>query len=333
MKVCLYLELESIIGRGGIGVALKSQKKALETAGIEYTTNPRDDYDVLHINTIFPMSLAYAKLAKDQGKKVIMHAHTLEEDTRNSLPFFNNVSHLFRKYLTYYYGLADHIITPSEYAKERLIAYGVKKPITPISNGVNLKKFQFDEKGREEYRKRYNLDDIVPFSVGNVFMRKGVKTFMNVARSYKNNFIWFGNLYDTSLIMGSELKKAIEKKPDNVQFTGFVDNIISAYSAGDIFFFPSTAETQGIVILEAWAMGKPVLIRDLEVYKGWTHDGKNCLKAKDDEDFKKKLKILMDDEALRKKLAKAGSEEVKKHSMEKVAAKLKGLYEEVLNED
>lgn len=332
MKVCLYLELESVIGRSGIGIAIKRQKKALEIEGIEYTTNPRDDYDLIHINTILPGSLAYAKLAKSKGKKVIMHAHTLEEDTRDSLPLFNDVSHLFRRYLKYYYSQADHILCPSEYAKERLIAYGVKKPITPISNSVDLNKFKFTEEGRKEYRKKYGLEGIVPFSVGHVFMRKGVKTFMNVARDFNNKFIWFGNYYKTRMLMGNELVKAIEKKSDNVQFTGYVDDIIAAYSAGDVFFFPSTAETQGIVILEAWAMGKPVLIRDLPVFKSWTHDGKDCLRAKDENDFKEKLRLLMEDEGLRKRLVKEGSEEVKKHSMENVARQLKKIYEEVLNE-
>ncbi len=331
MKVCLYLEGNELLKKSGIGVALGGQMRSLDAAGIEYTTNPRDDYDILHINTIFPKSLFYAKWAKERGRKVIMHAHTLEEDTKNSFTFTNNIAPLLKRYLKYFYGHADHIITPSETAKRQLAAYGLDNPITAISNGVDIEKFKFSESGRKKYRKKYNLEGIVPFSVGHVFMRKGVKTFIDVARDFKNQFMWFGNVYDSILVRNEELDEDMRHKPDNVTFTGYVDDIFAAYSAGDIFFFPSLAETQGIVILEAWAMGRPVLLRDIEVFQDWTEDGVDCLKANDDEDFKKKLQLLMDDESLRKKLVKGGHKSVQKHSRKKVGAQLKKVYEGVLD--
>lgn len=331
MKVCLYLEGSSLLKRSGIGVALERQRKALEKAGVEYTLDPKGDYDVIHINTIFPKSLYYANLARKRGKKVIMHAHTLEEDTRNSFTMSNTIAPLFKRYLGFFYSQADHIICPTPYVKKQLeTIYGIKKPITAISNGVDLERFKFSEEKRKAYREKYKLGEIVPFSVGHVFMRKGVKTFINVARDFKNQFVWFGNYFSGALVSSKELEKAISSKPPNVMFTGYVDDILAAYSAGDIFFFPSTAETQGIVILEAWAMERPVLIRDLPVFGDWTHDGKDCLRAKDDEDFKKKLRMLIDDEGLRKRLVEEGKKTVKEHSMDKVGLKLKSVYEEVL---
>ncbi len=333
MKVCLYLEGAELLKKSGIGVALKRQMSALDKAGVEYTTDPLGDYDVIHINTIFPRSLAYAKLAKDKGRKVIMHAHTLEEDTRNSFTFSNTIAPLFKKYLQYFYKQADHVICPTPYVKGVLEReYGITKPITAVSNGVDLEKFKFSAEGRKKYRERYKLEDIVPFSVGHVFMRKGVKTFINVARDFPNNeFMWFGNYFKGGIAKNAELDAAISTKPKNVRFTGYVDDIFAAYSAGDIFFFPSMAETQGIVILEAWAMERPVLIRDLPVFSGWTHDGKDCLKADSDDEFKEKLKLLMDDEKLRKKLVAEGKKTVQQHSMEKVGAQLKKVYGDVLN--
>jgi 1,2-diacylglycerol-3-alpha-glucose alpha-1,2-glucosyltransferase len=123
----------------------------------------------------------------------------------------------------------------------------------------------------------------------------------------------------------------MKTKPPNVRFTGYVDDILAAYSAGDIFFFPSTAETQGIVILEAWAMGRPVLIRDLPVFGDWTEDGKDCLRATDEKDFAEKLRWLMDDEKLRNKLVKNGQKSVQAHSMPEVGKQLKKVYQEVMN--
>ncbi len=332
MRVCLYLEGNLLLRRSGIGVALERQKKALEKAGVEYTTNPLDDYDILHINTIFPKSLFYTKLAKEKGRKVIIHAHTLEEDTRNSFVMSNTLAPVFKRYLKFFYGQADHIICPSEYTKNQLKKYGLKQSITTVSNGVDLDRFRFSKRERQEYRERYGMEGMVPFSVGHVFMRKGVRTFIEVARSFENQFIWFGNVFRGGLARNKELDEALESKPDNVRFTGYVNNIVAAYSAGDIFFFPSLAETQGIVILEAWAMGRPVLIRDLPVFRDWTRDGKDCLRAKTDEEFEDYLRQLIEDGNMRKRLIRNGLESVKEHSLEKVGMQLKEVYEVVLNE-
>ena len=54
MKILLYFEGESVISKSGIGRAFKHQQRALESAGIEFTTDPWcPDYDILHINTYY----------------------------------------------------------------------------------------------------------------------------------------------------------------------------------------------------------------------------------------------------------------------------------------
>ena len=73
MKVLLYLEGKAVLEKSGIGRALQHQMKALDLAGIPYTTDPSGDYDVVHINTYGPRSLRLLHKAKKQGKKVIMH--------------------------------------------------------------------------------------------------------------------------------------------------------------------------------------------------------------------------------------------------------------------
>lgn len=332
MRVCLYLEGNKVLSRSGIGVALERQKKALDKAGVSYTTDPRGDYDIIHINTILPKSLFYAKRARSRGKRVIMHAHTLEEDTRNSFTFSTTFSPIFRRYLKYFYGHADRILCPSEYAKRMLREYGLQQPITAVSNGIDLERFKPSEEKRAAYRERYGLEGLVPFSVGHVFARKGVEAFVDVAREFDNRFVWFGNIFKGSMVRDGGLKRALETKPDNVLFTGYVDDIVAAYCAGDVFFFPSLAETQGIVILEAWAMGNPVLIRDLPVFQDWTRHGEDCLRAKDEKELREFLRRLLADEGLRKRLAEEGFKAVQEHSLEKVGLELKRVYEEVLDE-
>ena len=67
MKVLLYAEGQNIIGKSGLGKAIKHQMKALEHMGIEYTTDPSDDYDILHINTYYIKSYIL-EIFKNYGK-------------------------------------------------------------------------------------------------------------------------------------------------------------------------------------------------------------------------------------------------------------------------
>ena len=96
MKVCLYFENEKTISKSGIGRALKHQMAALKAAGIEYTTDINDTFDILHVNTYGPNSLASVSKAHEEGKKVIYHAHSTEEDFRNSFILSNQLAPLVR---------------------------------------------------------------------------------------------------------------------------------------------------------------------------------------------------------------------------------------------
>ena len=97
--------------------------KALELAHVEYTTDPDDEYDILHINTYFPYSYRLAKNAKKAGKKIVYHAHSTEEDFKNGFVFSKQLAPSFKKWLIKCYSLGDVIVTPTEYSKRVLDGY------------------------------------------------------------------------------------------------------------------------------------------------------------------------------------------------------------------
>ena len=99
MKVLLYTENQKRIGKSGLGKAIKHQMKALSYAGVDYTLNPKEDYDILHINTYFLKSYFLAKKAKRNGKKIVYHAHSTEEDYKNGFILSKQTSKLFKKWL------------------------------------------------------------------------------------------------------------------------------------------------------------------------------------------------------------------------------------------
>lgn len=328
MRVCLYLEMEEKLKASGIASAIRNQRRALELNGVEYTSNLKSDFDILHLNIIGLKSLYLAKKFRLLGKKVIIHAHVTDCDFMNSYRFSNQIAPLLRRYLIYYYNQADVILCPSEYTKEVLLGYGIKKTIIPISNGIDLNKFRFSVEERDRFRRDYSVEGETALCVGHMFIRKGIKTYVNVAKSFNNRFFWIGRRYPK--LEEPEVSQLIKSAPPNLNFINYIEDIVSAYAGSDVFFFPSFCENQGIVVLEAAACGRPLLVRDIPVYENWLIDGVNCMKAKTDEEFKEKLKLLFDDESLRKNLGKKAYKMVQEHSLENVGAKLKEIYENLL---
>lgn len=333
MKVLLYTEIEKIVKKSGLGKAIRHQMKALEKVGIEYTTNPKDDYDILHINTYFPYSYELASKAKKEGKKIVYHAHSTEEDFRNGFIFSTQVSPLFKKWLIKCYSLGDIIVTPTEYSKKLLETYELNRKIYAISNGIEIEKFQRNEELGKKFRETYGYtnEDKVIIGIGLYIERKGIVDFVELAKlmpEYK--FVWFG--YSPLSMTTKNVRDAVNTKLDNLIFAGYVESevIISAMSGCDLYIFPTLEETEGIPIVEACACETPALIRDIPVFEDWLIDGKNVYKAKNLEEFKEKaIKIINGELPNLTKEAKKIAEE---RSLEIVGKKLKEVYEEVLSQ-
>lgn len=327
MKVLLYFEAEKLIGISGIGRAQKHQMMALESAGVDYTTNPNEDYDLLHINTVLFSSNAMIQKAKKEGKPIIYHAHSTEEDFRNSYIFSNQVSPLFKKHLIALYSKANEIITPTPYSKKLLEGYGIDKPITAISNGIDLSRFRYDEEKIKAYRRYFNIqdDDKVIISVGLLFERKGILEFFEVAKALPEyKFIWFGTTASVSI--PKKISDAIENRPMNVIMPGYVKGAIieGAYLDADCFFFPSHEETEGIVVLEALAAKQQVILNDIGAFDPWMKDGLNCYKGKNVQDFIRLIKAVI--EGTLKDTKKEAYLTAKERSISEIGKQLKEVY-------
>ena len=179
MRVFLY-KGKIDIEKSGVGKAVKHQEKALTLAKVPYTLNEKDEWDIIHINTIFPTSLVMANIAKSKGKKVIIHAHSTEEDIKNSFLFSNMAAPALKQWLKILYNKADLLLTPTPYSKKVLESYGIEKEIISISNGIDLDFWQKDVKAGQEFRRKYGFKDHdkVIISVGLQIERKGILEFL-----------------------------------------------------------------------------------------------------------------------------------------------------------
>ena len=332
MKVLLYTEGEKMTSNSGLGKAIKHQMKALESANVEYTTNLKDDYDIIHINFYGPRSYHLAKKAHRKGKKVVYHAHSTEEDFRSGFIFCKQLAPLFKRWLIKCYSLGDVIVTPTPYSKRLLEGYGIKKKIYAISNGIELDLFKKDEAAGERFRKEYNYkkEDKVIIGIGLYITRKGIVDFVELAkRMPEYKFIWFG--YSPLAAATEDVKKAVNTKLDNLVFAGYVKQqvIKDAMNGCDVYLFPTYEETEGIPIIEACACKTTAVIRDIPIFEEMLEDGKNVYKAKNIDEFEEKIKGIITG-----KLPKVGENAYKvaeERDIKKVGEQLKKVYEEVLN--
>lgn len=331
MRVLLYTEGEKIIGKSGLGKAIKHQMKALELAGVDYTTDPRDAYDILHINTYYPVSYEVAKRAKRDGKRIVYHAHSTEEDFKDSFLLSNQVSSVFKKWLIKCYSLGDVIVTPTIYSKQLLEGYGIDKKIYAISNGIEIDKFKNNKRLGAIFRETYGYTsrDKVIIGIGLYIERKGIVDFVNLAkRMPEYEFIWFG--YSPLTAATRPVKDAVNTKLDNLVFAGYVEPemIVGAMSGCDLYIFPTFEETEGIPIIEACACKCKALIRDIPVFDGWLEDGVNVYKAKDVDEFYVKIKKIIEGEF--EDLTEEAYKVAYDRRLEVVGEQLKSVYDEVM---
>ena len=332
MKVLLYTEGLKTIGKSGLGKAIEHQKKALEYENISYTLNPKDDYDILHINTYFPKSYFFAKKAKRMGKKIVYHAHSTEEDYKNGFIFSKQTSKLFKKWLIKCYSLGDVIVTPTPYSKKLLQGYkGLEeKTIYDVSNGIELDLFKKEDKKSDELRKKYGFkkDDKVIFGIGLYIERKGIVDFVELAkRMPEYKFIWFG--YSPLSAATKPVKKAVSTKLDNLIFAGYVpqEKIKDAMNEFDLYLFPTLEETEGIPIIEACACKCDAIIRDIPIFEDWLEDGKNVYKAKDIDEFEEKIKLFFNNKL--PSVKENAYEVAKERDLKIIGKKLKNIYDKL----
>ena len=331
MKVLLYTECEKTIGKSGLGKAIIHQMKALDYANVEYTTDIHDDYDILHINTYLPFSYNLAVKAKKNGKKIVYHAHSTEEDYKDGFIFAKQTSKAFKKWLIKCYSLGDIIVTPTPYSKKILDGYGLNKKIYAISNGIEISEFKHDDVLGKKFRNVYNFkdDDKVIIGIGLYIERKGIVDFVELAKRMPDyKFIWFG--YSPLVAATKPVRDAVNTKLSNLTFAGYVDSemIIGAMSGCDLFLFPTLEETEGIPIIEACACRCKSLIRDIPVFDEWLVDGVNVYKAKDIEEFEDKIYKIVNNSL--PDLTDAAYNVALERRLEVIGDELKKVYLEVM---
>jgi len=120
----------------------------------------------------------------------------------------------------------------------------------------------------------------------------------------------------------------------HITFLGIVseEDKILAFNASDIFILPSLAELEGMVVLEAMACGKPIIISDAEMSASrFFVDGNGLLfKTLDPESLAEQALKIITDADLRKKMGEASLEKIKNYDINRSVEMLEEVYYKAL---
>ena len=327
MKICSYLEVQGLVDQSGIGRATRNVIQALRARGIEVTTDPSGDFELLHLQWIGPKSLSYARKARRKGRPVVLSVYSLPEQIRGAFNCSSLVTPTYRQYLRVFFRLVDRLIAPSPMAARSLSRLANTQSIKVVSSGVDLHRFCFSQQRRDAFRRTYSLDRPTVLAVGQVIPLKGVETFLEVAREATELcFLWAGPQPARSLFFSHRFERRIRHRPANVHFAGYLADVESAYCGCDLFFHPSHGESLGLAILEAAAVGLPLLVRRLEAYEGWLHEGEHCLMGEAPVEFKVAIEALLSESPP----SLATGQLARQHALPRVGEALVAVYREVL---
>lgn len=240
--------------------------------------------DVIHIHGIGTVGIKGLWASWQARIPSVQTFHTMIQDT---LPFYSpfgiNLHVLergLRLYLRVFLRKSTGVVVPSRAILDEILELSPEAPITDvIPTGVDPDRFSPAVSG-QSVRTKWDLNDSeVILHVGRVAPEKNLATLIRA----------FPRIREAKpdaklLVVGSgpyleryyDLVRHMDLAGD-VIFTGFVPDadLPRYYAAADCFAIASKFETQGLVILEALAAGRPVAGANFRAIPEFVHEGQN----------------------------------------------------------
>ena len=224
-------------------------------------------WDVIHIHTPFRAHTLGVRLAKIIQCPTLETYHThFEEYVGLYLPWLP--AGLLRAFARFtsrrLCHQVDHLIVPSQQMVEVVEGYGIRTAMTTLPTGIDLTEFQGGS--GKAFRHRHGIDHGRPVlvTVSRLAREKNIGFLIDVAHRLVAEFP------DLLFVIAGEGPDAPRLKllstrlglDNNVSFFGNLDRrteLLDCYRTGDVFVFASPTETQGLVLIEAMALGLPIV--------------------------------------------------------------------------
>ena len=237
---------------------------------------------------------------------------------------------LFKKVFT----KADHIQAISNYLADWARNMGAKS-VEVVPNGVSINKYEIRNPKSETNLKSQNSNIKTIITTSRLVYKNGVDTLIKaMAILYVQHRM--SNIKLQILGDGQEEKKLKElvkelKVDDIVQFLGHIEQekIYDYLAEADIFVRPSRTEGLGSSFLEAMGAGLPIIGTAVGGIPDFLKDGETGLfcKVDDSKDLAEKIKKLIMDETLVKRIAENGRRLVlEKYNWDDLSQRMENIF-------
>jgi glycosyltransferase involved in cell wall biosynthesis len=292
--------------------------------------------DVFHAQHPLLLGRAAAGWARRAKKPLVFTYHTHYDRYAHYIPGPSRlVARLAIRQAAAFAARADLVIAPGRAVVRALRAQRVKTRIAIVPTGVPLAANP-PESRRIACRQALGLDEGNPLclAVGRLAKEKNqaflLSAFARILRDLPSARLVLVGEGDDRPRLG-RLAHSFGICP-RVRFVGAVPHeaIGDYYQAAGLFLFPSTSETQGIVVLEALAAGLPVVAVTSDAAADLLGDGQGgILTPEEPEQFARGAVNLWGQPERRRAMAEAGRTIAARYAPDACAAKLLGLYEEI----
>lgn len=257
-------------------------------------------FDVIHVHHPMLIGRTAGYLSRKYKVPLIFTYHTRYEQYLHYVGL-SAVKNLLPVYIREYTRHCDMVIAPTPLMKDYLESIKITAPVRVLPTGITKESFYPQTKKAQVLRKN---------------LLKGKKyLFCTVARlaKEKNISFLFRSLeirkkeghsdFRLALIGEGPEKESLQKQAaqlgleEEIIFVGKVPNpeIRDYCKAADLFLFPSTSETQGIVLLEGMAAGTPVLAVEATGTRDIVINGQNGYMTEEREEvFAEKLMDILE---------------------------------------
>ena len=296
-------------------------------------------YDLVHIQTPFVAHYLGIEIAEAIGVPRVETYHTFfEEYLFHYVPVLpkSMLRALSRRFSRTQCNRMNALIVPSSAMRDKLAEYGVQAPMHVIPTGIPMADFSGGDGAAFRARHGIGKDRPMLLFVGRVAHEKNIDFLL---RALEQALVHIPGLLLTIAGEGPALvslrKLAVKRNlQDHVLFVGYLDRraaLLDCYRSADAFVFASRTETQGLVLLEAMALGVPVISTAVMGTRDVVGPRRGALVPEDNEaDFARTIVKLMNDAALRAGLGVEGRVYAAEWNAGTLAGRLADAYREVI---
>lgn len=294
--------------------------------------------DVIHVQTPFGTGLEGLLTAKVLGIPVVGTNHTpIQEFVRYSPLRGKTMEKIARKYDAWFYNRMQFVTAPYQGLLDAMKTQGFHRPGHGQPNPVLIEQFSpASAVGKAAAKEKLGLSSPVVFYSGRLAPEKRVDVALEAAGRLLKEFPTLTFVATGHGAAEEGLKKLAKKlgMEKHVRFPGFVDieKLVEYYHAADVFMMLSTAETQSLVLMQAYASAVPAVVARAGALPEYTP--KECgflVEPGNVTETTEKLRVFLQDEALREQMGKAGRVFVERFSPTAVAKDWEKIYEDAVS--